>query len=86
MNAAKLTLTGPSEMAAGLAKRVKALRLLRGWTQVTLAQRADVSRREATVIIDEVQAAVSRWHDHAARAGVSKATARQIAQALRRDI
>jgi len=43
MNAAKLTLTGPAEMAKTLAGRVKALRLLRGWTQATLAQRAGVT-------------------------------------------
>ena len=43
MNAAKLTLTGPSEMAQTLAGRAKALRLLKGWTQNTLAQRAGVT-------------------------------------------
>jgi len=43
MNAAKLTLTGPSDMAKALAGRAKALRLLRGWTQATLAQRAGVT-------------------------------------------
>lgn len=43
MNAAKLTLTGPTEAANTLAKRAKALRLLRGWTQNTLAQRAGVT-------------------------------------------
>jgi transcriptional regulator with XRE-family HTH domain len=43
MSASKLTLTGPSDMADSLAKRVKALRLLRGWTQATLAERAGVT-------------------------------------------
>lgn len=43
MNASKLTLTGPSEMAKALAGRAKALRLLKGWTQKTLAKRADVT-------------------------------------------
>lgn len=43
MNAAKLTLTGPSDMAVSLAARAKALRLLREWTQATLAQRAGVT-------------------------------------------
>ena len=43
MNAAKLTLTGPTEMAQVLADRAKALRLLRGWTQNTLAKRAGVT-------------------------------------------
>ena len=43
MSAAKLTLTVPSDMAETLAGRVKALRLLRGWTQATLARRAGVT-------------------------------------------
>jgi len=43
MNAAKLTLTGPADMAKALAERAKALRLLRGWTQATLALRAGVT-------------------------------------------
>jgi transcriptional regulator with XRE-family HTH domain len=43
MNAAKLTLTGPADMARILAGRAKALRLLRGWTQNTLAERAGVT-------------------------------------------
>jgi serine/threonine-protein kinase HipA len=47
-----------------------------------LAEQADVSRREADAIIAEVQAAVARWPDHAANAGVSKATANQIAVSL----
>lgn len=42
MSVAKLNLTGPSEMAKALAGRAKALRLLRKWTQATLAQRAGV--------------------------------------------
>jgi len=47
-----------------------------------LAEQADVSKREAIAIIDEVQAAVGTWPEHAANAGVSKAAAEQIAQAL----
>lgn len=43
MNAAKLTLIGPVNMAKALASRAKALRLLRGWTQNTLAERAGVT-------------------------------------------
>ena len=43
MSATKLTLTGPSDVAETLAERVKALRLSRGWTQATLAQRAGVT-------------------------------------------
>lgn len=43
MNAAKLTLQSPFDMAKALAGRAKALRLLRGWTQATLAGRAGVT-------------------------------------------
>ena len=43
MSVTKLTLTNPSEMSQLLAGRIKNLRLLRGWTQVTLAQRAGVT-------------------------------------------
>lgn len=47
-----------------------------------LAERADISRRQAAAVIDEVQAAVARWLDHAAQAGVSRAAARQITKVL----
>jgi serine/threonine-protein kinase HipA len=47
-----------------------------------LAEQADVSKRQAARIIDEVQAAVARWKAHAAQAGVSKTAIRQIAQSL----
>ena len=47
-----------------------------------LAEQAGMSTREASTIIDEVQAAVSRWKDFAAQAGVSQANIRQIAQSL----
>ncbi|MFP4052965.1 MAG: type II toxin-antitoxin system HipA family toxin [Phycisphaerae bacterium] len=47
-----------------------------------LAEQADVSKREADVIIAEVQTAIAHWPDHAAKAGVSKTTAEQIAQSL----
>ena len=47
-----------------------------------LAERADVSKREATAIIDEVQAAVAHWPEHAAQAGVSEGTSGQVAEAL----
>ncbi len=43
MSAAKLTLTGPADMAKALAERAKALRLLRGWTRNTLSERAGVT-------------------------------------------
>ena len=49
-----------------------------------LAEQADVSKREAAAILGEVQAAVAHWPDHAAEAGVTKATAQQIAQSLPR--
>ena len=47
-----------------------------------LAERADVSKREASAIIDEVQAAVAHWPEHAAQAGVSEGTSGQVAEAL----
>ena len=47
-----------------------------------LAEQASISTREAAAIIDAVQAAVSRWPHHAAQAGVTSATAQQIAQSL----
>jgi serine/threonine-protein kinase HipA len=47
-----------------------------------LAEQADVSEREADAIIAEVQTAVTNWPDHAANAGVGKATANQIADSL----
>jgi transcriptional regulator with XRE-family HTH domain len=43
MNTPQLTLTGPTETAKALAARIRAHRLLRGWTQNTLAQRAGVT-------------------------------------------
>jgi serine/threonine-protein kinase HipA len=49
-----------------------------------LAEQADVSNREATALIDEVQASVARWKDHAAQVGVSQASIQQIAQSLPR--
>jgi len=39
----KLALVSPFEMADVLASRARALRLVKGWTQRTLAQRAGVS-------------------------------------------
>ena len=47
-----------------------------------LAQQAEISKREAAVIIDEVQAAVGNWTDYTAQPGVSKGTAQQIAKSL----
>jgi len=44
-----------------------------------LAEQAGVSHREATNIIDEVQAAIAHWPTHAAHAGLSTASSRQIA-------
>jgi len=49
-----------------------------------LAEQADVSKREADAIIDEVQSAVACWSAHAAAAGVSKAVVRRIAPFLPR--
>jgi len=43
MNATTLSLMGPAEMGTSLADRAKALRLLKGWTRNTLAQRAGVT-------------------------------------------
>ncbi len=43
MTATKLTLTGPVEMSKVLSERAKSLRLLRGWTQKTLAGRSGVT-------------------------------------------
>ncbi|HPV04489.1 MAG TPA: helix-turn-helix transcriptional regulator [Myxococcota bacterium] len=43
MSSVNLTLTGPSDMAASLASRIRVLRLLRGWTQATLSRRAGVT-------------------------------------------
>jgi len=64
---------------AGEGRRPRRSHMLR------LAEQADVSQREATTIIDEAQAAVARWPDHAAQAGVSPGAARQIAQSLPRS-
>jgi len=47
-----------------------------------LAGQAGESKRQASTIIDEVHVAVSRWPDHAARAGVTGADTRRIADAL----
>jgi serine/threonine-protein kinase HipA len=47
-----------------------------------LAERADISRREASTIIDNVQTAVARWTEYAAQAGVSSAGIRRIADSL----
>lgn len=49
-----------------------------------LAEQADVTKREADAIIDEVQTPLAHWPDHAADAGVGKVTAEQIAQSLPR--
>ena len=43
MSSAQLTLKGPSDMARAMAGRIRVLRLLRGWTQATLAARAGVT-------------------------------------------
>jgi transcriptional regulator with XRE-family HTH domain len=43
MNATTLTWLGPAETAKSLADRTKALRLLKGWTRDTLANRAGIS-------------------------------------------
>ena len=43
MDSVKLTLAGPSDVARSLADRARTLRLLREWTQMTLARRAGVT-------------------------------------------
>jgi len=43
MNSAKLTMVDPAEMAQILAHRFRELRLLKGWTQKTLAARAGIT-------------------------------------------
>lgn len=43
MNATTLSLVGPAEMGKSLADRAKSLRLIKGWTRNTLAQRAGVT-------------------------------------------
>jgi len=49
-----------------------------------VAERADLSTREADAIIVEVQDAVARWPDHASAAGVGTATTEAIARFLTR--
>ena len=43
MGAPLLTLLGPTETAKALAERLRALRLLKGWTRETLAKRSGIS-------------------------------------------
>ena len=43
MGAPLLTLLGPTETAKALAERLRALRLLKGWTRETLANRSGIS-------------------------------------------
>ena len=43
MGAPLLTLLGPTEIAKALAERLRALRLLKGWTRETLAKRSGIS-------------------------------------------
>lgn len=47
-----------------------------------LAAQAGVTPRQAAAVIDEVRAAVVRWEDFAAKAGVSKAGRREIASSF----
>jgi hypothetical protein len=47
-----------------------------------LAAQADMSKREATAIINQVQPAVTKWKGHAADASVSQVSIRQVAQSL----
>lgn len=49
-----------------------------------LAEQADMAKREADGIIDEVQAAVAHWAGYADKASVTKATAQQVARSLSR--
>ncbi len=43
MSTDMLTLADPQEVAKALARRIRVLRLLQGWTQATLARRAGVT-------------------------------------------
>lgn len=43
MSATLLTLPGPSETGKALAERLRALRLIKGWTRETLAKRSGIS-------------------------------------------
>ena len=43
MSATVLSLLSPAEMGKSLAERLRALRLLKGWTRKTLAKRSGVS-------------------------------------------
>ena len=45
---------------------------------LALAEAAGVSKREALAIIEAIRAAIARWPEHAARAGVSQANSRRI--------
>ena len=45
----------------------------------TLAQQADISHREVAAIIDQAQAAISRWPQWAEQAGVTRRRAKEIA-------
>jgi len=47
-----------------------------------LAEEAGVSYKEFSSIVGHVRAAVSRWSDHAERAGVTKTSAEDIAKSL----
>lgn len=47
-----------------------------------LAERAEVSTREAAAIIEEVRSAVARWPDHASQAGVARAAIDRITKLL----
>ncbi len=47
-----------------------------------LAEQAGLSKNEVATVIDDVRVAVGRWSDHAARAGVTKESAREIASSL----
>ncbi|HRX84816.1 MAG TPA: type II toxin-antitoxin system HipA family toxin [Phycisphaerae bacterium] len=49
---------------------------------VSLAEQAGLSRNEVAAIIDDVRAAVGRWSDHAAQAGVTTAAITEIAKSL----
>jgi transcriptional regulator with XRE-family HTH domain len=43
MDATLLTPLGPNEISKALAKRLRTLRLLKGWTRATLAKRSGIS-------------------------------------------
>jgi serine/threonine-protein kinase HipA len=51
---------------------------------LALARAADIKRRRALAIVEEIDAAIERWPAFAAEAGIDGETVRRIAAAQRR--